>query len=392
MTAERSSPGAPPPLRVLCVLPSPRDLPRYDAERLWRDISAALEALSQQGRVIVERLGEATETALKRRLAETPWHVLYFVGHARARAAARYATLALESSDGRARNLTSDYFAALVANSPSVRMLVLQACDAESFRFEAAAEDFIERGLGAVVTAGPLDGAPLRTFLSKLCAGLLAGMAACDLDAALRAALATSGSPAAPVRWSTREPDMPVFPLRTDAAAASAGPEPAGTPAPARDAPPAPEPPAWRRELERKRLLGEFDVFLCHNGADKPAVRRIAQQLKEAGVLPWLDEWELPPGQPWQPLLEKQIGSIRTAAVFVGPAGIGPWQEQELYGFLREFVSRQAPVIPVLLPDAPSRPELPIFLRAMTWVDFRTSYPDPLDRLIWGITGRRPSD
>ena len=35
-------------------------------------------------------------------------------------------------------------------------------------------------------------------------------------------------------------------------------------------------------------------------------------------------------------------------------------------------------------------PELPRFLRAMTWVDFRATDPDPMKRLIWGITGQRP--
>jgi len=145
-----------------------------------------------------------------------------------------------------------------------------------------------------------------------------------------------------------------------------------------------------RRELVQKRASAQFDVFLCHNGADKPSVRRIADRLEEQGILPWLDERELPPGQPWQQLLEKQIANIRSAAVFVGAAGVGPWQEQELYGFLREFVSRKSPVIPVLLPDAPDKPELPIFLKAMTWVDFRRQEPDPLSRLIWCITGRRP--
>ena len=130
-------------------------------------------------------------------------------------------------------------------------------------------------------------------------------------------------------------------------------------------------------------------MFLCHNWADKASVRRIADRLEERGILPWLDERELPPGQPWQQMLEKQIARIRSAAVFVGAAGVGPWQEQELYGFLREFVSRRSPVIPVLLADAPDKPELPIFLKAMTWVDFRLSDPDPLERLIWGITGKR---
>lgn len=63
-----------------------------------------------------------------------------------------------------------------------------------------------------------------------------------------------------------------------------------------------------------------------------------------------------------------------------------------MYGFLRAFVSRKIPVIPVMLPNAPERPELPIFLQAMTWVDFRNADPDPLGLLSWGITGERPED
>jgi hypothetical protein len=144
------------------------------------------------------------------------------------------------------------------------------------------------------------------------------------------------------------------------------------------------------RKLKRKRKEGAFDVFLCHNSADKPEVKKIAEQLKDAGILPWLDEWELQPGLPWQRLLESQIASIKSAAVFVGAAGVGPWQQNELDAFLREFVDRQSPVIPVLLADSPEKPELPRFLRAFTWVDFRALETDPLTSLIWGITGNRP--
>ena len=53
-------------------------------------------------------------------------------------------------------------------------------------------------------------------------------------------------------------------------------------------------------------------------------------------------------------------------------------------------MSRQAPVIPLLLPGAPARPELPIFLKLMTYVDFGVSDPDPMTQLEWGITGVRP--
>jgi len=141
--------------------------------------------------------------------------------------------------------------------------------------------------------------------------------------------------------------------------------------------------------LQGKIATQDFDVFLCHKGGDKPEVKQIGNMLKELGVLPWLDEWELRPGMPWQRALEQQIEKIKAAAVFVGKDGLGPWQRQELDAFLREFVDRGCPVIPVLLPDAPQKPDLPVFLRGMTWVDFRVKEPDPMERLVWGITGKR---
>ena len=141
--------------------------------------------------------------------------------------------------------------------------------------------------------------------------------------------------------------------------------------------------------IPQDEVAGEFDVFLCYNSEEKPAVKEIGERLKEQRVLPWLDEWEARPGQLWQRLLEQQIEHIKSAAVFIGQSGIGPWQQLELDAFLREFINRGCPVIPVLLPDAPKEPKLPIFLKSMTWVDFRRDDPDPMGHLIWGITGKR---
>lgn len=141
--------------------------------------------------------------------------------------------------------------------------------------------------------------------------------------------------------------------------------------------------------LPGKELMKDFDVFLCHNNVDKVAVKGIASQLREHGILPWLDEWELRPGLPWQDALEQQISKIRSAAVFVSANGLGPWHHQELNAFLREFANRGCPVIPVLLPGAPTPLDLPVFLKGMTWVDFGRHIPDPVGQLVWGITGRR---
>lgn len=141
--------------------------------------------------------------------------------------------------------------------------------------------------------------------------------------------------------------------------------------------------------LKGKIESGDFDVFLCYNSEDMPEVKVIGRRLREEGILPWLDEWELRPGQYWQTELEKQIKRIKAVAVFVGPDGFGPWQDLERQAFLRQFVKRQCPIIPVVLPGCANPPELPVFLEGMMWVDFRKPEPDPLEQLVWGITGEK---
>ncbi|HBL25662.1 MAG TPA: transcriptional regulator [Acidobacteria bacterium] len=114
--------------------------------------------------------------------------------------------------------------------------------------------------------------------------------------------------------------------------------------------------------------------------------------LRARGLKVWLDEWELVPGRPWQEALEEVIETTGAAAVLVGKDGLGPWQDKEMRGCLAEFVARDLPVIPVLLPGAPEKPMLPIFLKRFTWVDLRSGLNEEegVDRLQWGITGEKP--
>ncbi len=81
--------------------------------------------------------------------------------------------------------------------------------------------------------------------------------------------------------------------------------------------------------------------------------------------------------------------SIKAAAVFIGRKGIGPWQSEEMQAFLIQFVQKKRPVIPVLLGSARKKPKIPPFLGNRTWVDFRVDDPDPMDDLVWGITGKK---
>jgi hypothetical protein len=142
----------------------------------------------------------------------------------------------------------------------------------------------------------------------------------------------------------------------------------------------------------KKRSRKTYDVFLCHNSADKPEVRKLFAALEKENISPWFDERHLQPGVPWQTVLENEISRIKSAAIIVGPNGKGPWQDLEVQAFLSEFTKRRCRMIPVILESSPKVPNLPIFLKSFTWVDFRKSDPDPMKQLIWGITGSRSSD
>jgi hypothetical protein len=68
---------------------------------------------------------------------------------------------------------------------------------------------------------------------------------------------------------------------------------------------------------------------------------------------------------------------------------LGAWQEQELAAFMRQHVKRRCVIVPVLLRAAKPQ-NLPVFLESFTWVDLNVTEPDPIDQLVWGITGTQP--
>jgi hypothetical protein len=373
------------PGRVLIVAPeiAPESLP-------WRSIAEAARAEGLEAEWLAP---VASENTLRARLAAADVRLVVLIGRGQSRGA-DHATIDLASSAGpEPRAVNVRHLAGLLAGAPGLEGIVLVGRDADAARPALAgfAARLVAHGAPAAMRwADAADVARVRTWFAAWRDGhdwpSLAQLGGALLEHAGQLSSAAQSSAAAAYG------DEPAT-ARPPAVAGVSAPAQAAPPS-ARAAPSAPAPPSpaalVERLLESKRAEGRFDVFLCHNSADKPAVKAVARALRSRGVLPWLDEWELPPGQPWQPLLEKQIGQIRSAAVFVGLAGVGPWQEQEIYGFLREFVARRSAVIPVLLDNAPSAPDLPIFLRAMTYVDFRLREPDPMVRLEWGITGVRP--
>jgi len=137
----------------------------------------------------------------------------------------------------------------------------------------------------------------------------------------------------------------------------------------------------------------QFDVFLCHNSQEKAEVEKIRDQLKQQKIYAWLDKYDFEPFRPWQEQLGEIIPQIKAAAIFIGSSGVGPWANIEMEEFINEFASRKIRMGLVILPNCPKKliEDVPRFMKRFHFVDFRQSSPDPMEQLVWGITGVNPS-
>src|SRR5690242_13741622 len=135
-----------------------------------------------------------------------------------------------------------------------------------------------------------------------------------------------------------------------------------------------------------------WDVFLSHSSADNEVVAELARALTRMHIQPWLDIWNLVPGEPWQEAIEQALSNCDSCAVCMGPGGAGAWQTEEMRAAIDRRVGEtegRFRVIPVLLPGATreQRSRLPVFLVRNTWVEFRQSLDEEeaLHRLVSGI-------
>jgi len=140
-----------------------------------------------------------------------------------------------------------------------------------------------------------------------------------------------------------------------------------------------------------------YDAFLSYNSLDRAVVEELAARLKAKGLKLYLEVWELLAGREFQPGLARGLIESGTCVTFLGPNGVGPWQDQEIQVAIdRRVRDKDFHVIPVLLPGAerPRRKEVAQleFLINASWVEFQKTTDDSkeFDRLVAGITGVRP--
>lgn len=142
-----------------------------------------------------------------------------------------------------------------------------------------------------------------------------------------------------------------------------------------------------------------YDVFLSYQSADRATVARLAERLRQAGIRPWFDVWDLSEGERFPRRLAEGIEASAAFVFFVGESAMDPharWSDAEI-DLALERARRHSDfrIIPVILPSAPdpdTTDVVPPFLRNRSRIDFRGGLDDPaaFGRLVEAL--RRPAD
>ncbi|MFC8040961.1 CHAT domain-containing protein [Paenarthrobacter sp. NPDC057355] len=144
-----------PPLRILGIVASPRDLPALDVEAEKDHLSRALEGPASEGRVELVWTRSGTWDDVQSMLLAGPWHVVHFVGHGDYDSRTDEGRIALVGQDGRAAMVRAVRLMALLSvAAPRPRLVVLNSCSSgemgQTDLFSGTASALVRSGIGAV--------------------------------------------------------------------------------------------------------------------------------------------------------------------------------------------------------------------------------------------------
>jgi hypothetical protein len=126
-------------------------------------------------------------------------------------------------------------------------------------------------------------------------------------------------------------------------------------------------------------------VFLSHNHADKPFVRRLAADLDNQGIPYWLDEAEIKVGESLIEKIRDGIDKVDFVAVVLSPNSVAsPWVQREVdVAINQEIMGRRVKVLPLMYMAC----DLPGFLLGKRYADFTedTRYANALEDLVNSI-------
>jgi Holliday junction resolvase len=125
-------------------------------------------------------------------------------------------------------------------------------------------------------------------------------------------------------------------------------------------------------------------VFVSYAKEDKDVARQVAEALQSAGLLVWIDAWELAVGDSIVQRIDQAIASSDILLVILSKSSVNSkWVQIELSTALsRELRDRAITVIPALIEDC----DIPPLLADRPYLDLRRDLPTAIKRLVEQIS------
>ena len=202
-----------PPLRILGIIASPRDMPTLDVEREKERVERAIKDLLAHGLADLTWLERPTWRDLQRAMRSGPWHVFHFIGHGGFDRNVDEGFIALIDEEGQTHRLPATQLGRLLSDHDSLRLVLLNSCEgargSERDIFSSTAAILVRRCTPAVLAMQYeiTDRAAIefaRAFYEALADGLPVDAAVVEARKAVSLAVTNT------VEWGT-----PVLYLRT---------------------------------------------------------------------------------------------------------------------------------------------------------------------------------
>jgi hypothetical protein len=170
-----------PPIRILGIISSPKDLPALNVEKERKQLEIAIEHLVERSKIQISWLENPTWRDLQSSLRKGQWHLIHFIGHGSFEVNTKEGAIALVNEEGYTSIIPASSLGRLLADHSSLKMVVLNSCEGaksnENDIFSSTGAALIKKGIPSVVSMQYeiTDKAALefsRTFYETIADGL----------------------------------------------------------------------------------------------------------------------------------------------------------------------------------------------------------------------------
>ncbi len=125
-------------------------------------------------------------------------------------------------------------------------------------------------------------------------------------------------------------------------------------------------------------------AFFSYCRTDSDFALKLAEDLKAAGAHVWMDQLDIDPGQEWDSAVEQAVTRSPRMLLILSPASV---QSKNVRNEIAFALDEQKTIIPVLYQDC----AVPLQLRRIQHIDFRTDYARGLGRLLKTLAVEQPA-